>query len=132
MLDGGLRAPAGAAGDGGDGRRGVSIAPARDCGSGNGNREDTGVFAAGDLKRAARGDFDSDEIAAGAAVSEGRTVFAEILCAEFESRGDEGAFEFSVQSEDASDGGSADAARNGGDGRVPPDSRLEQIHGDWR
>src|SRR5262249_36594511 len=98
MHDGGLRAPAGATRNGGDGARSGSIAPSCDRRSGNGNGEDAGVSAPGDFERTTRGDLDGHKIAAGAAVSEGRAVFAEIFCAEFESGGDEGPLELSVQS----------------------------------
>src|SRR5579885_1028788 len=62
----GLRAPPGTTGDGGGGARRLRGASSRHRGSGNGNGEDAGVSAAGDLQRKAGGDFDGDEIAAGA------------------------------------------------------------------
>jgi hypothetical protein len=42
---------------------------------------------------AARGNFDGDEIAAGAALSEGYSLLAEALGPQFEGGGDEGALE---------------------------------------
>ena len=93
---GGYEHRRGAIGDGGAGARRVRKTSPRDFGSRHGNREDAGVFAAGDLQRAARGDFDGHEIAARAALPEGYSVFAEALCAGVESGGDEGAVEFFV------------------------------------
>src|SRR5712692_9840694 len=116
MHDQRVRAPAGTVADGGAGAQRVRRASPCGGGSGNRNGKDAGVFVAGDLQRAAGGDFDSNEVAAGTAVPERHSVFAETLRAGVEGRGDEGAIEFFVPRETAPDGGPAGAQRHGGNG----------------
>ena len=55
----------------------------------------------------ARGGFDGDEIASGAALSERCSLPTKAFCAESESGADEGPREFSVPAEGAPDGGTA-------------------------
>ena len=75
----GLRAPAVAAGDGGTGGSRIPRKAPPDCRGRDRHGQNAGVSDPRDSQRAARGDFDGDEIAAGAAFREGHSVSAEIF-----------------------------------------------------
>src|SRR6267378_255750 len=133
-LDGlvGLRTPAGPTGDGGIGARRVRNAPSRHRGGGHGNGKDPRLFAAGDLQRSARGDFDGYQVAPGTALPERYSFFAEAFRAQLESRGDEGALKFLVHFEIEPDDGPGAAEGYGRAGRVPADQAMVQADGDRR
>src|SRR4029077_3538712 len=105
----GVRVPAVAAWDGEDGRGSFSETAACGDRSRDGDRQNAGLLDSGDSERTARGGLDGDEIASGAALSEGRSVFAETFCTEPESGPDEGAVELSLPAKSTPDGGAAGA-----------------------